>query len=103
VERFDIFNSAKQILSTWHARFEGANAEKIALSAEMNVARVKAAAGSDVEAKKKLVSLGHYSRISSMKRFLSFMPTALRIVRIAWAVRPWRPITCPRSLLWTRN
>ena len=30
-----------------------------------------------------------------MKRFRSFMPTALRIVRMALALRPWCPITIP--------
>ena len=40
---------------------------------------------------------GHYSRISSVKRFLSFIPAAPRMVRIDFAVRPCRPITLPRS------
>ena len=31
------------------------------------------------------------------------MPAALRIVRMASAVRPWWPITSPRSLGRTRN
>src|SRR5580704_3066134 len=46
---------------------------------------------------------GHYSRISSVKRFLSFIPAAPRMVRIDFAVRPCRPITLPRSSGCTRN
>src|SRR3989442_11218019 len=45
----------------------------------------------------------HYSRISSVRRFFSFIPAAPRIVRMDFAVRPWRPITFPRSLGWTRS
>src|SRR5678815_616467 len=40
----------------------------------------------------------HYSRISNVNRFLSFMPAAPRIVRIDRAVLPCFPITLPRSL-----
>src|SRR5512145_2524245 len=36
-----------------------------------------------------------HSRISSTKRFLSFVPEALRTVRIARAVRPCLPMTFP--------
>src|SRR5262245_27850095 len=39
-----------------------------------------------------------YSRISSVNLFFSFIPAALRIVRIDLAVRPSFPITLPRSL-----
>jgi len=39
-----------------------------------------------------------YSRISSVNLFFSFIPAALRIVRIEPAVRPCFPITLPRSL-----
>jgi hypothetical protein len=39
-----------------------------------------------------------YSRISSVNLFFSFIPAALRIVRIDLAVRPCFPITLPRSL-----
>jgi len=38
-----------------------------------------------------------YSRISSVKRFFSFIPAAPRMVRIERAVRPCLPITLPRS------
>src|SRR5271154_2225151 len=41
---------------------------------------------------------GHYSRISSVNRFLSFIPAAPRMVRMDFAVRPCRPITFPRSV-----
>src|SRR6266568_4389692 len=41
---------------------------------------------------------GHYSRISSVRRFLTFIPAAPRIVRMDLAVRPCRPITLPRSV-----
>src|SRR5262247_1208401 len=44
-----------------------------------------------------------HSRISSTKRFLSFVPEALRTVRIARAVRPCLPMTFPRSPSATRN
>src|SRR6266699_6092233 len=44
-----------------------------------------------------------YSRISSVNLFFSFIPAALRIVRIDLAVRPCFPITLPRSLWATRN
>src|ERR1035441_3055530 len=44
-----------------------------------------------------------YSRISSVKRFLSFMPAALRMVRIERAVLPCFPITFPKSEECTRN
>src|SRR5215813_1828035 len=44
-----------------------------------------------------------HSRISSTKRFLSFVPEALRTVRIARAVRPCLPMTLPRSPSATRN
>src|SRR5208337_620248 len=44
-----------------------------------------------------------YSRISSVKRFLSFMPAALRMVRTERAVRPCFPITFPKSEGCTRN
>src|SRR2546422_5900217 len=44
-----------------------------------------------------------YSRISSVNLFFSFIPAALRIVRIEPAVRPCFPITLPRSLSATRN
>src|SRR5258705_493941 len=43
------------------------------------------------------------SSISSVKRLCSFIPAAPRSVRIALAVRPWRPMTFPRSSGWTRN
>src|SRR5437899_6675838 len=43
------------------------------------------------------------SSISSVKRLCSFIPAAPSSVRIAFAVRPWRPITLPRSSGWTRN
>src|SRR5262249_61933900 len=46
---------------------------------------------------------GHYSRISKVRRFLNFIPAAPRMVRMDLAVRPWRPITFPRSLGWTRS
>src|SRR5262245_5230473 len=44
-----------------------------------------------------------HSRISRTKRFLSFVPEALRTVRIARAVRPCLPMTFPRSPSATRN
>src|SRR5262245_27801082 len=44
-----------------------------------------------------------YSKISRVKRRLSFMPAAPRIVRIERAVRPCFPITFPKSLGATRN
>src|SRR5882724_11727105 len=37
------------------------------------------------------------SSISSVKRLRSFIPAAPRSVRMALAVRPWRPITLPKS------
>src|SRR5262249_49475140 len=37
------------------------------------------------------------SRISSVKRLRSFIPAAPSSVRIALAVRPWRPMTFPKS------
>src|SRR5437588_12329686 len=40
----------------------------------------------------------HYSRISSVRRFLSFIPAAPRMVRMDFAVRPCLPITLPRSV-----
>ena len=40
-----------------------------------------------------------YSRISSTVRFLHLMEAALRMVRMALAVRPCLPITLPRSSL----
>src|SRR5215470_4965737 len=43
------------------------------------------------------------SRISRVKRLRSFIPAAPSSVRMALAVRPWRPITLPRSSGWTRN
>src|ERR1700730_9109155 len=43
------------------------------------------------------------SSISSVKRLRSFIPAAPRSVRMALAVRPWRPITLPRSSGCTRN
>jgi hypothetical protein len=36
-------------------------------------------------------------------RFRNFMPAAPRMQRMDLAIRPWRPITFPRSLGWTRN
>src|SRR5208337_5492808 len=36
-----------------------------------------------------------YSRISSVNRFFSFIPAALRIVRMERAVRPCLPMTFP--------
>src|SRR5579863_7573306 len=45
----------------------------------------------------KLTRLLVYSRISSVKRFFSFIPAAPRIVRMERAVRPCFPITFPRS------
>src|SRR5262245_14771620 len=44
-----------------------------------------------------------HSRISRTKRFFSFVPEALRTVRIARAVRPCLPMTLPRSPSATRN
>jgi hypothetical protein len=44
-----------------------------------------------------------YSRISSAKRRSSFMPDALRMVRMARAVRPCLPMTFPTSPGATRN
>src|SRR5208283_4734941 len=43
------------------------------------------------------------SSISSVKRLWSFMPAAPSSVRMALAVRPWRPMTLPKSSRWTRN
>src|SRR6184192_1138092 len=43
------------------------------------------------------------SRISSVKRFFNFIPAAPKSVRTALAVRPWRPITFPKSSGCTRN
>src|ERR1700675_157028 len=43
------------------------------------------------------------SSISSVKRLCSFIPAAPRSVRMALAVRPWRPITLPRSSGCTRS
>ena len=39
-----------------------------------------------------------YSMISTVTRFRSFMPAAPRIMQMHSAIRPWRPITFPRSL-----
>src|SRR5262249_49885225 len=50
-----------------------------------------------------LFPVAAHSRISSTKRFLSFVPEALRTVRIARAVRPCLPMTLPRSPSATRN
>src|SRR6185312_9639405 len=44
-----------------------------------------------------------YSRISRVKRLRSFMPAALRMVRMERAVRPCFPMTLPRSLGATRS
>src|SRR6185295_12170645 len=44
-----------------------------------------------------------YSRISSVNRFFSFIPAALRMVRIDLAVLPCFPMTLPRSLWATLN
>jgi hypothetical protein len=40
--------------------------------------------------------------ISTVTRFRIFMPAAPRILRMDSAIRPWRPITFPRSLGWAR-
>src|SRR5882724_6244681 len=50
-----------------------------------------------------MLCVAQSSRISRVYRLRNFIPAAPSSVRTAFAVRPWRPITLPRSSGWTRS